>query len=185
MCLFYKASGAAASHEARNSGRPYSPKQLAKAFEATLYEIFTDPQGHFKQRPGIYPEEAEARQSATAFIAEVFGEASLTAFLPIPEPESLCQQFLQSAIEDRQRDWDSIQKDPAGDIFVQRELNQEGAEAQHPAIAPDAVTELGLDELFAAEEQAQLVPDDLDIDPDLRAITLQNLVSPPTPDEEE
>ena len=43
LCLFYKASGVAASCEAKNTGKPYSPKQLAKVFEATLYEVFTDP----------------------------------------------------------------------------------------------------------------------------------------------
>ena len=185
LCLFYKATGVAASYEAKNSGRPYSPKQLAKVFEATLYEIFTDPQGHFKQRPGIYPEEAEARRSATAFIAEVFGEASSTAFLPITEPESLCQQFLTSAIEDRQRDWDAIREDPTGDRFVQKELNRGGAEAQQPVIEPDPVKELDLDDLFAPDEQDQPVPDASPVDPELQAISPQNLEDQSSDENEE
>ena len=118
LCLFYKATGVAASYVARNSGTPYSPKQLSKVFEATLFEIFTDKKGHFKQKPGVYPEESEARRSASAFIAEVFGEASQKASLPISEPENLCQQFLTCAIEDIKRDWSSRQEDPTGDRFV-------------------------------------------------------------------
>ena len=179
LCLFFKATGVAASYEARNSGKPYSPKQLAKVFETTLYEIFTDPKGHFKQKPGAYPDESEARRSAAAFIAEVFGEASLLASLPITEPESLCQQFLTSAITAIYRDRSAIQADSTGDRFVQRELHQEGAGEQQPVVEPSSAEGPDLDSLFAPD------PDIVTIDPDLRRLSLQNLDKPVSDEEEE
>ncbi len=197
LCLFYRASGVAASFEAKNTGKPYSPKQLAKVVEATLYEVFTDPKGHFKQIPGTYPAEAEARKSACAFIAEVLGEATPLAFQPIDEPDSLCQQFLSNAIKDRQRDQDAetqpqtIQEDLPGDKFVQDELNlcQEelhqvdaGAQTPEGELPP-------LDSLIGPDQPAHLEP--LDPAPELdeknralREETLRNVANPPTPTED-
>ena len=107
------------------------------------------------------------------------------AFLPIAEPESLCQQFLTCAIEDRQRDWDAIQEDPTKDRFVQKELNRGEAGAQQPEAELNPVEDL--DALFAPDPHNQLEPDAVTVDPELRAISLQNLTNPATPgsDEEE
>ena len=107
LCLFFKASEAAAHFEATNQGERYTPRQLSKAFEKALYAIFTDQGGAFRQTPGIYPEESAARSSAATFISQVLFEAYNLSAHPVASA-NLCRAFLVKAIKDRDDSWRAV-----------------------------------------------------------------------------
>jgi len=152
LCLFFRASGAAAAYEARNLGAPYTPKQLSKAFERALYEIFTDPQGPFKQKPGIYPEESAARSAATIFISETLYDAAVSVAQPIAGPENICKELLTRAIKDKNEVWKAANEaESEEDKAVRHLLHSEETHQQQPETEFDLFGETAPESQAAAQ----------------------------------
>ena len=134
LSFFYRASGVVAEHEARCIKEPSTPKQLAKVFEQALFDLLTDPEGPFKQKPGVYPEESTARTSAQVFISLVVFETFGPACNPVDTSGNVCKQFFVRAICDKDR---TPSEETAEDKIVRALLHPEDTGGEAPQRQPN------------------------------------------------
>ena len=134
LSFFYKAGAAVAEFEAKVIKEPSTLRKLSSIFEKALFGILTDPEGPFKQKPGVHPEESAARNSAQVFISLVVFEASETANAPVDTSQNACRQFYLQAILDKEKN--SSTEEPE-DEFVRSQLQAENTGGQAPWCQPE------------------------------------------------